>query len=66
MKTRKIIALVLVLVAVLAVCASCAGGGERGPVTYKVKNNTLNPLAIVIFREKVDNPQKANSRCTPT
>jgi hypothetical protein len=57
MKVKKVLALVLVLVAVLAVCVSCAGGGQRGPVTYKVKNNTVEDLAIVIFKEKIDKGQ---------
>ncbi len=57
MKVKKVLALVLVLVAVLAVCVSCAGGGQRGPVTYKVKNNTVGDLSIVIFKEKIGKGQ---------
>lgn len=57
MKVKKVLALVLALVALLAVCVSCAGGGQRGPVTYKVKNNTVDELSIVIFKEKIDKGQ---------
>lgn len=57
MKTKKIIALLLVLATALLVCVSCAGGGEPGDVSYKVINSTGENLAIVILKEKVDKGQ---------
>ena len=61
MNTKKIIALILALAAALIVCVSCSGnGGERGSVSYKIKNNTLGDLAIVTMKEKVDKGQVWN------
>ena len=55
MNTKKAIALLLVLVTALVVCVVCINNnGERGSVSYKIKNNTIGNLAIVIFRDKTD------------
>ena len=53
MNIKKVAALILVVALAVVLCVSCAKKEEtKGEVTFRIKNQLLNNIAILTLREK--------------